>query len=977
MKSRKPKGRFSIRVHLTTAFIAVLLLFGITQTVSNYLKVSHQILANSEKRFDHIATDISSSFNNSYGTVAGVVQMLSYSQLLHADNILDRWAYLPMLMATLEGRAEVAALSVGYADGEYFIVRRIDDQEMRNRFASPDETRFVVDNIDIINEAPILSRHYYSAEQNLLSSKHLGHTIFNPVRRPWFTNAINSVDVVTTPPYLFFFMGTVGFTVSRHDNRTGAVAAADITLDQIATSLRDEQITPRSELLIYNDNLTTVAYRDPQLLIRDQGIARARLAQVAELPIPQLADFFNNRNKQHNGIQIFESQGENWLGVTRRIKLTDDSPANLLIVTPKMELLEDAFAARNQSVLISLLALLLSLPLALYLANLIARPLTVLADETKKIRRFKFSNPLQLRSVINEIDMLSLSLDSMKSTISRFTHLIQSIAGETSFDRLLNKVTEETMLVSQADGAFIYLLTDDENELNPYCFKSKEDSVASAALPKIPLADAKHFIVRAFHHEHSLTHELKPADNHVERWFSPIQTALGTDALRLVAVPLKKRDDEHVGVLCLVFIDEETSQTNSKLDRDRLAFVEALSGFSALTIENGYLIEAQKQLLEAIIKLIAGAIDAKSPYTAGHCQRVPELTHLLAKAACESKDGIFKDFDLNEEQWEELRVASWLHDCGKVTTPEYVVDKATKLETLYDRIHEIRMRFEVLKRDAEIRYLKAIQAGTSPEQAEAVFKQEIARLDEDFALVARSNLGSENMHPEDCTKLQEIASRTWLRTLDDSIGISWEERQRKRQCGQQELPVEENLLQDREDHLLQMNPQLVITENKRFNLALKDYRFNRGELYNLTVKKGTLTDEERFIINHHIVQTITMLEQLPFPKHLRNVPEIAGGHHEKMDGTGYPLGLNSSQMSIAAKIMAIADIFEALTAQDRPYKQAKTLSEAMDIMLSMQREGHIDPDLFQLFISSGVYQEYAEKFLSPEQHDMPAGQQSA
>ena len=142
-----------------------------------------------------------------------------------------------------------------------------------------------------------------------------------------------------------------------------------------------------------------------------------------------------------------------------------------------------------------------------------------------------------------------------------------------------------------------------------------------------------------------------------------------------------------------------------------------------------------------------------------------------------------------------------------------------------------------------------------------------------------------------------------------------------------------------------------------------------GEVYNLCIGRGTLTAEERFKINDHMVQTIIMLEQLPFPKHLKRVPEYAGGHHETMIGTGYPRRLTKADMSIPARAMAIADIFEALTAADRPYKKAKTLSESLRIMSFMKKDEHIDPDLFALFLETGVFSEYAEQYLLPEQID--------
>jgi hypothetical protein len=379
----------------------------------------------------------------------------------------------------------------------------------------------------------------------------------------------------------------------------------------------------------------------------------------------------------------------------------------------------------------------------------------------------------------------------------------------------------------------------------------------------------------------------------------------------------------------------------------------------------------QKALLQSFIELIASAIDAKSPYTGVHCQRVPELTKMLAAAACASQDPRFKDFSLSEEEWEELHIAAWLHDCGKVTTPEYVVDKSTKLETIYDRIHEIRMRFEVLKRDAEIDYWQQLADGGNAEQLKTELEQKQNLLDDDFAFVAKCNEGGEFMADEKIARLNEIATRTWSRTLSDRIGIAWGEGLRKQRTPEAELPTQEPLLADKEEHIFYRDAKDVIPDDNRwdFKLDTPQHKYNKGELYNLSVARGTLANEERFKINDHMVQTIIMLNQLPFPKHLRNVPAIAGGHHETMIGTGYPKKLRREDMSLTARMMAIADIFEALTAADRPYKKAKSLSESVKIMSFMKKDQHIDADLFELFLQSGVYLDYAKQYLAEAQID--------
>ena len=434
-------------------------------------------------------------------------------------------------------------------------------------------------------------------------------------------------------------------------------------------------------------------------------------------------------------------------------------------------------------------------------------------------------------------------------------------------------------------------------------------------------------------------------------------SAIAQGLAHSVVIPLLNRRREYVGAMVL-FMPSPPVDT-------QVAFVAALSGNAAVSLEARALIEQQKKLFTAFIELIAGAIDAKSPYTASHCARVPELTKMLAQAACDQTDGAFADFALSAHDWEAVHVASWLHDCGKVTTPEFVVDKATKLETIYNRIHEVRMRFEVLKRDAQITMYEAIAAGAHPEQARAAMLQTCRELDEEFAFVAACNQGGEKLGAAEQERLRHIAQRTWTRTLDDTLGISLAEAQRQQSTP---LPAQELLLADKPAHRIERSPHDQIAPDNvwGFRMQVPELLYNRGELHNLLVARGTLSDEERYKINEHIIQTIKMLTCLPFPQHLRAVPEIAGGHHEKMDGTGYPKGLRREDMSPVARMIAVADIFEALTAGDRPYKPRKPLSEVLDLMADMRRTHHIDPDIFELFLRSGVYLDYAQRFIPVE-----------
>lgn len=374
--------------------------------------------------------------------------------------------------------------------------------------------------------------------------------------------------------------------------------------------------------------------------------------------------------------------------------------------------------------------------------------------------------------------------------------------------------------------------------------------------------------------------------------------------------------------------------------------------------------KSQEDILDAIIKLIAEAIDAKSHYTGGHCERVPVIAQLLLDKANKSALDAFKTFDLSSKDAQrEFEIGAWLHDCGKVTTPEYVVDKSTKLETIYNRIHEIRMRFEVLWRDAQIEYLKN---NISIEQLQ--IKQ--SHLRNDFEFIASVNIGGEFMDKSKQERVKTIAKIEWERHFDDRLGLGQEEMLRYKTRKETLYPVREKLLSDRAEHIIRrenFDQKAYIKEG--FKLDVPEYLYNYGEIYNLCIEKGTLTPEERYKINEHVIMSIKMLEKIPFPSHLSKVAEYAGTHHETLIGTGYPRKLNKSELSIPARIMAIADIFEALTASDRPYKEAKTLSASIEIMSFMVKDQHIDADLFKLFLTSGIYKTYAQKYLKPEQID--------
>ncbi|HJM33792.1 MAG TPA: HD domain-containing phosphohydrolase [Candidatus Marinimicrobia bacterium] len=381
-----------------------------------------------------------------------------------------------------------------------------------------------------------------------------------------------------------------------------------------------------------------------------------------------------------------------------------------------------------------------------------------------------------------------------------------------------------------------------------------------------------------------------------------------------LTVPLKNHENEIIGAMQLINARDEQGNVIS-FDKIMQEQVESLSSQGAVALTNKRLVEELKTLFEAFIKLIATAIDKKSEYTGGHCERVPVITMMLADALENTKDGKFKDFTMTPEERYELYIAAWLHDCGKVATPPHIVDKSTKLETIFDRIELVKTRMEILKRDAEIAFLKRQLNGNVPGNFDQMYYDQIKEIDENMQFLESCNIGGEFMLPEKQERVKNIAKQ-----------------------------------------------QIYLGGEKQPFLS-------REEVKNLNIPKGTLLAKEREIINDHIVITIEMLEQLPYPKQLKNVPEFAGGHHEKLDGTGYPKGLKGNEMSTQAKIMAIADIYEALTAADRPYKDGKKLSQAMRIMGYMKNDYHIDEELFEIFVKSGVYKKYAAKYIADTQID--------
>lgn len=793
MKSKK--NRYTLHITISTLFVSLIIVFGMIISWQNYKKTSEIIITSGNQVFDQLNRELLHDLQATRNAVTQAIDMLALSPLIHADSLSARLKALPQLTVALRNELDIAAIQVAYGDGDYFIVRSAGSNTLRRQFHAPEQTAFIVDHIDSDASAKRrLLRLFFDPELQVIGRDSPVATQYDPRNRPWYRLAMKHKRPMATKPYLFYFFRKVGATFSVAAPAPGVVVAADITLDQLSKNIARYSVTPSTEVVLFGADGNALAYQDPARLILPVADNRFTIAKLSQLGSTVLKHLDKDLQLEDQSLNfVFERQ--RWLGAVRKLDMMVGTELCVLMVSPENELLEEANALRWQSLLITLLIILVTIPVIWLFARKISRPLRLLAGEANLISRFDFRSPISTRSIIKEVDDLSEAMRLMKTTISKFTELINSLAGERNLDSLLQRINLETMQISGADAALIYLFDEKENKLQPSALHDHRDGLLdSGAVAPICLAEANPLTLATTRKDSSLIR----LDHQHSKQLRQLLKLLHSDHGDMIALPLRNREEELIGVLCLLYRHEE-----DLLNDARISFVQALSGFAAVSLEGRQLILLQKALLNAFIKLLAGAIDSKSPYTGGHCQRVPELTRLLAQAACDSTEPPFADFQLDEHSWEALHIASWLHDCGKVTTPEYVVDKATKLETIHDRIHEIRMRFEVLKKEAEIRCWQNIAAGGNRDLLQAALAEECHRLDQDFAFIAACNEGSESMPPEQLQRLQQIAGRTWTRTLDDRIGLSWEEKRRKARSPRQPLPCTEKLLADKIEHLIE------------------------------------------------------------------------------------------------------------------------------------------------------------------------------
>ncbi len=971
-RSAAPGTRVPLRVGIAVVFTVLIAALGVTLIWYHYEESRDAALVAADDLFARITRQTATNVQKLYAPAEALVDLTVTLDAVASEAPAERLRLLPYFAESLRTAPTLSSLYVGYPSGEFFQLRTVrGDTRLRRRLKAPPATAFALSTIEAGVDGLQWSWTFYDENLAPLGTRAPVPTDYDPRTRRWYQMASDSPRQVGTGFYRFQSSGVWGATLARRRPDGRAVVGADLTLDSLCAALVRERVTPSTAVLVFTAAGKMIGYPG------------AGDASCAELDDPVSAMVYHSFSAgARQGRLDFVVDGRDWLGSLSALPLRSGNEAHLAVVVPRDELLSRINELRNTSLLLSLGLLLASIAVAWWIASRISRPLHLLAGAAQRIRDFKLDTPVSVRSRFVEVDELSHSMTVMKTAIERFVAISKALSAEQDFDRLLERLLGEARAVCRADGGSIFLFDEDkatielavvQNERSGVHYGGSSGKAVPAELRSRPVEEGDRPEVAGVWRGSILAIDDIAADKRCDFSWLRARYERGDYRCRsLLHLPLRNRKGELIGLLELINTRDPRTDTVTGFGPDMVSYVLAVSSQAAITLDNQRLLKAQKDLLDAFIQLIAGAIDAKSPYTGGHCQRVPELARLLASAAQESNEAPFKTFALSDEEWYELHLAGWLHDCGKVTTPENVVDKATKLECIYNRIHEIRMRFEVLWRDAQIAHYRALAAGAGESDgSRQALDARLKELQDDYAFVAQCNEGSEFMAPERVERLERIASQVWLRHFDDRIGLSRDELERKVRTPAVPLPAEELLLADKEEHLVARDDGgKPFGDNPHgFRIEVPEYAFNHGELYNLSVARGTLSDEERFKINEHIIQTIILLNQLPFPRELRRVPTWAGNHHEKLDGSGYPRRLTAEDLSLPERIMAIADIFEALTASDRPYKKAKTLSESIRIMSFMCKDGHICPDLFALFLRSGVYLEYAQAYLSPEQID--------
>lgn len=896
---------------------------------------------------------------------------------------------LPVLVETLRQNPAFYSLYYGFDNGTFFqVIAARGVKSITERHQAPEQTSWIVRSI--VGESERVQKWaFLDNAGNVLGQRAEPSPDYNPTERPWYVASKGKKQVTLSEPYLFHSLQQPGLTASKALEGKHGVYGVDLTLDEVTEKISALPLSEFGGLVLHD--------RDNRLIALSSRIGQVKaMTDVGTIDIPALKVLLSIDNQSASGkLREAALDGKHYFVSKGRITFAG-TEFYLGAVAPVGDF-DDIFSVlQNEIFFLSIASLILFVPFSYVFASSLSRRVTDLTVAANRMRELDFdghklekSNIIEFDELIQSFSELSTSLGSkteqLNASQAKLSRLVEtgiSMSAEQNSDKLMDLLLMGAKDLTNADGGSLYVLNDD-NQLEFKIFKNDRLDVRyndtadnPSAISNIPMFNAdgspnhSNVVSYSAHMEQSTNiDDVYTSDQFDFAGPRAFDKEADYRTGSILTVPLKPRGGAVIGAMQIINARNIGTDDVIPFSAEVQPFVEALAAQAATSLYNRDLLKAQVDLMDSMILLIAEAIDSKSPYTGGHCNRVPVLAKKLAEAASEGSHGCYTDFSFNtQEEWREFEIGAWLHDCGKIVTPEFVVDKASKLETIYNRIHEIRTRFEVLLRDARIDCLQAIIDGGEVGKAESQFETRKQALIDDFAFVAECNIGGEFMSDENIERLKLIAETAWQRNFNIHLGLAHEEALRFEH--EPVGPCPEKLLDDKHFQVIPRTRDVgTMMQERGFKIDVPEALYNQGEVYNLSIRKGTLTAEERFKINDHIMQSIVMLEKLPLPNHMKRVPEYAGTHHETLVGTGYPRKLTADDLSVPARIMAIADIFEALTASDRPYKKAKSLSEAIKILSFFKKDQHIDADLFDLFLTSGVYRDYAEMFLSSEQID--------
>ena len=838
--------RCNLSLLIGIIFSSLLIALGLSITLYSYETQKQRTLDATENIFELSSKNTQEKLTVLIDSVKSFVTMSSTLKDFGVGGAGKMSVMLPYFRQSFVSIPWMEAFYVGYNDGSFYMVQALrDSEQMRQATGAPAQAAY---SIKTISSAADKNRHvqfiYFDSELTLLETRNEVFKGYDPREREWYKEAIGSNKTAISEPYLLFTTQQIGITTAHSLGDGTGVVGADSVLSALAVLLQEQKLTPSTEIVLLDRKGGLILSSNASDLIKLQELRMSdqRGTLYAQDLTQRAINVLYQKCivKNIDGGHVLELDGKKWYGHVRQIDKEMSSGIYIAIASPFEELMVNIQATRKRNFLILFSVVIAALGLGIYFSRRIAEPLRVLSIQAENIRNFRLATPLTVQSRICEVDQLASSMTVMQTAINRFVEIARALSAEKQMDKVLEMIVAEAQSVAGADGGGIGLVSDNEksfsyvlicNSRSDVCFVNDDIPLAAITFDQdgSAIQSIEEAVIQSGHAR--VINDLSDFSADGSLPVVELHEKKGYECYSLLLIPLLNRQDEVIGILHLVNA-RDSADGIINFSEDKISYVEALASNAALALDNNRLIRAQKDLFDSFVRLIAGAIDTKSPYTGGHCQRVPVITVMLAEAASSTTDAPFENFELSEDEHYELFVASWLHDCGKVTTPEYVVDKATKLETIYNRIHEVRTRFEVLWRDADIAFYRGFLE--SPEQELQLQKNRDTRrqeLQDDFSYIAECNMGGEYMAPEKVVRLEKIGAQLWQRNFDNRLGLSSDEESRTDMDTPITLPVSETLLADRREHIFtRLDGGNPYGDNPwHITMPVPDYSYNQGE----------------------------------------------------------------------------------------------------------------------------------------------------